>query len=64
MYGEPTFTVLHNFHKILKDNATTVSTKLTNGSYGLLKLIISPTDWETLYATNGLHPMNLAPLPS
>ena len=49
MCSEPTFSVLHDFNKLPKDNATNVITKLTNSNYGLLPLIISPTGWETLY---------------
>ena len=45
MYSKPKFTGLHDFHKLLKDNATNVSTKLTNINYGLLPLIISSMDW-------------------
>ena len=56
MYAEPTFSGLHNFHKLLRYNATNVPTKLTNGNYGLLPLIISPTDWETLYGHEWIPP--------
>ena len=56
MYGKPTFTGLHNFHELLKDNATYVPTKITNGNYGLIPLIISPTDWETLYGHEWIPP--------
>ena len=49
MYVESAFSWLHNFHKLLKDNAANVPIKVTNENYDLLLLIISPTDWETLY---------------
>ena len=48
MYSEPTFAGLHNFQKLLKDNTNNVTTELTNGNYGLLPLIISTTEWDTL----------------
>ena len=56
MYAEPTFSGIHDFHKLLKYNATNVPTKLTNGNYGLIPLIISPTDWETLYGHEWILP--------
>ena len=49
MYGKTTFAGLHYFHKLLKEKFTNVPTELTNGSYGLLPLIISPNDRENLY---------------
>ena len=56
MYGRPKFYGIHNFHKLLKDNATNVTTDLTNGNYGFFPLIISPTDWETLYGHEWITP--------
>ena len=56
MYRRPKFYGIHNFHKLLKDNATNVPTKLMNSNYGLLALIISPTDWETLYGHEWIPP--------
>ena len=56
MYGKPTFTGLHNFQKTLKDTATNVPTETTNINYGLLTLIISPTDWEKLYGHKRIPP--------
>ena len=56
MYSKPTFAGFHNFHKLLKDNATNVPTELTNDNYGLLPLIISPTNWEMLYGHEWIPP--------
>ena len=56
MYVKPTFSCLHNFHKLLNYNSINVPTKLTNGNYGLLPLIISPTNWETLYGHEWILP--------
>ena len=56
MYDKPTLSGLHNFHKLLKYNATNIPTELTNGKYGLLPMIISPTDWETLYGHKWILP--------
>ena len=49
MHNKLIFSGLHDFHKLLKENATNVPTKITNGKYGLLPLIISPTDLENVY---------------
>ena len=49
MYAEPTFSGLHEFHKFLMYNAASVTNKPTNSNYSLLPLIISPTEWKTLY---------------
>ena len=56
MYGKPTFTGLHNFHELLKDNATYVPTKITNGNYGLIPLIIRLIDCENLYGHKWIPP--------
>ena len=55
-YNKPTFARLHDFHKLLKYNATNVPTKLTNDNYGLIPMIISPTDWENLYGHEWIPP--------
>ena len=58
MYAEPTFSGLHDFHKLLKYNATNVPTKLTNGNYGLIPLIIRLIDCENLYGHKWIPPNN------
>ena len=63
MYVKPTFSGLHDFRKLLKYNTTNVPIKLTNGNYGLLPLIISPTDWETLYFHEWIPPNDSGSLP-
>ena len=45
IYGKATFAGLHSFHKLFKDNATNMPTELTNVNYGIIPLIISPTEW-------------------
>ena len=56
MYDEPTFSSLHDFHTLLKDNATNVPTELTSVKYGLILLIVSPTDWEILHGHEWISP--------
>ena len=58
MHGNLSFAGHNNFHKLLKDNATNVLNELTNGNYGLLPLIIIPTNWENLYGYECILPNN------
>ena len=49
VYGEPYFTDIHGTHQLIKDDFTNVPTKLTNGNYGLLTLIMDTDDLEAMY---------------
>ena len=56
--GEPDYTIIRDWHNILKSNAMKVHTRLFGGQHGYLALLLSPAAYALISAANVVRPVH------
>ena len=56
--GTPTFQAINSRHRVLKQNASSVTTTLAGGNHGLLALVLSAADYTQLTQAVWIEPIN------
>ena len=55
---EPDYTIIRDWHNILKSNAMKVHTRLFGGQHGYLALLLSPAAYALIFAANVVRPVH------